>query len=84
MRLKRTTAYLEDEDLRALKDTASRKGVGEAGLIREGVRLAIAQNRTWHEPAGLPVFDSGDPALAENSDSLLRNGGFGSSDQRHP
>ncbi len=84
MSLKRTTVYLEDEDLRALKDTASRKGISEAELIREGVRLAIAQNRTWDEPAGLPVFDSGDPAFAENSDSLLRDSGFGSWDERRP
>ncbi|MET9516501.1 CopG family transcriptional regulator [Streptomyces sp. NPDC002994] len=84
MSLKRTTVYLEEEDLRALKNIASLKGISEAELIREGVRLAIAQNRTWEEPAGLPVFESGDPAFAENSDSLLRDSGFGSWDERRP
>ncbi|OAH13735.1 ribbon-helix-helix domain-containing protein [Streptomyces jeddahensis] len=73
MSLKRTTVYLEDEDLRELKTTASRKGVSEAELIREGVRLAIARNRVWDEPAGLPVFDSGDPSFAERADDILRN-----------
>ncbi|QKW27231.1 CopG family transcriptional regulator [Streptomyces seoulensis] len=77
MSLKRTTVYLEDEDLQDLKATASRKGVSEAELIREGVRLAIARNRVWEEPAGLPVFDSGDPTFAERSDEILRHTGFG-------
>ncbi|MDQ0760191.1 ribbon-helix-helix domain-containing protein [Streptomyces canus] len=77
MSLKRTTVYLEDEDLRNLKATASRKGISEAELIREGVRLAIARNRAWDEPAGLPVLDSGDPSFAERSDDILRDTGFG-------
>lgn len=75
MSLKRTTVYLEDEDLRKLKDAAARKGISEAELIRAGVRLAIAQSRIWDEPAGLPVFDSGDPTFAERSDSILRDSG---------
>ncbi|GAA3788906.1 hypothetical protein GCM10022403_024160 [Streptomyces coacervatus] len=77
MSLKRTTVYLEDEDLRDLKATASRKGISEAELIREGVRLAITRNRVWDEPAGLPVLDSGDPSFAERSDDILRDTGFG-------
>jgi hypothetical protein len=77
MSLKRTTVYLDDEDLRDLKATASRKGVSEAELIREGVRLAIARNRTWDEPAGIPVLDSGDPSFAERADDILRDTGFG-------
>ncbi|MGW3423815.1 ribbon-helix-helix domain-containing protein [Streptomyces phaeochromogenes] len=77
MSLKRTTVYLEDEDLRDLKATASRKGVSEAELIREGVRLAIARNRVWDEPAGLPVLDSGDPTFAERADDILHDTGFG-------
>lgn len=77
MSLKRTTVYLEDDDLRALKTTASRAGVSEAELIREGVRLAIARNRTWDEPAGLPVLDSGDSSFAERSDEILHDTGFG-------
>ncbi|MFE9168248.1 CopG family transcriptional regulator [Streptomyces kebangsaanensis] len=77
MSLKRTTVYLEDEDLRDLKTTASRKGISEAELIREGVRLAIARNRVWDEPVGLPVFDSGDPAFAERADDILRDTRFG-------
>ncbi|MEN8655186.1 CopG family transcriptional regulator [Streptomyces sp. 21So2-11] len=77
MSLKRTTVYLEEEDLRELKDAAASKGISEAELIREGVRLAIGRNRTWDEPAGLPVFDSGDPSFAEHTDDNLRETGFG-------
>lgn len=67
MPLKRTTVYLTADDLRDLKATAARKGVSEAELIHEGVRLAIARNRAWDEPAGIPVLDSGDPTFAERS-----------------
>lgn len=77
MALKRTTVYLEDDDLRALKDAATREGISEAEIIREGVRLAIARHRTWDEPAGLPLLDSGDPTFAERSDQILRDSGFG-------
>ncbi|MEU8569158.1 CopG family transcriptional regulator [Streptomyces pathocidini] len=78
MALKRTTVYLEDEVLREIKETAARRGMSEAELIRQGVDLAIASNRMWDEPAGLPVFDSGDPAFAERSDDILRETRFGS------
>jgi hypothetical protein len=77
MSFKRTTVYLEDEDLRDLKAIAVRAGISEAELIRQGVRLAIASNRAWDEPAGLPVFDSGDPTFAERADDILRDTGFG-------
>jgi hypothetical protein len=75
--LKRTTVYLQDEDLRELKATASRKGISVAELIRDGVHLAIARNRVWNEPISAPVFDSGDPTFAERSDDLLKDTGFG-------
>ncbi|MEU7468202.1 CopG family transcriptional regulator [Streptomyces sp. NPDC044984] len=77
MGLKRTTVYLEEDDLHDLKDTAARRGISEAELIREGVRLAIARNRVWDEPVGLPVFDSGDPTFAERGDEILGETGFG-------
>lgn len=77
MSLKRTTVYLDDQDLHDLKDTAARAGVSEAELIREGVRLAIARRRVWDEPVGLPEFDSGDPTFAGRSDEILRDTAFG-------
>ncbi|MDT3397477.1 CopG family transcriptional regulator [Streptomyces sp. B1866] len=77
MTMKRTTVYLDEADLRDLKDTAMRRGLSEAELIREGVRLAIARSRTWDEPAGLPLLDSGEPGFAERADDILRESGFG-------
>ncbi|MFI5569854.1 CopG family transcriptional regulator [Streptomyces sp. NPDC051740] len=77
MSLKRTTVYLEEDDLHDLKDTAARRGISEAELIREGVHLAIARNRVWDEPAGLPVLDSGDATFAERGDEILGETGFG-------
>ncbi|MGX4692553.1 ribbon-helix-helix domain-containing protein [Streptomyces sp. JNUCC 63] len=74
--LDRTTICPEEEDLRSLKAAASRRGVSEAELIREGVRLAIARDRVRDEPAGLPVLDSGDPTFAERVDDILWDTGL--------
>ncbi|MBV9025400.1 MAG: hypothetical protein JO362_16770 [Streptomycetaceae bacterium] len=68
-----------DEDLRELKETAVRKGVSEAELIRRGVKMVICEERHWDEPAGLPILDSGDPTFAERADEILRQTGFDSS-----
>jgi len=73
--MRRTTVYLP-EDLKAALERAAAAGQrSEADLIREGVRLVVA-----HEEAPrprLPLFDSGQPDLADRVDELLE--GFGDS-----
>ncbi|MCU0313971.1 MAG: ribbon-helix-helix domain-containing protein [Solirubrobacteraceae bacterium] len=70
--MRRTTVYLPDELKLALERTARATGRSEADVIREGVERVTAG--TAPHPA-LPLFDSGDPTLAERADELLE--GFG-------
>lgn len=77
MAMRRTTVYLEDSDLQDLKSTAAARGVSEAELIREGVRLTLMHNRVWDEPMDLPLFSSGDPDWAARADDELGESGFG-------
>jgi hypothetical protein len=70
----RTTVYLPDELKTALERLASETGQSEAELIREGVRLAIAQ--ATPPPPTLGIHVSDDPHFAERADDYLA--GFGS------
>ncbi len=68
----RTTVYLTEELKQALERVARAQQRSEAQLIREGVRQVLEQ----YAPAPrIPLFDSGDPDLAERADELLE--GFG-------
>ena len=69
----KTTVYLPSELKEALAATAKRRRVSEAELIREGIALVTAAD-TPPRPT-LPLFNSGQPSLAENFDELLK--GFG-------
>lgn len=71
MALKRTTVYLDENDLRDLKIAAARRGVSEAEIIREGVRHALLRNRVWDEPVNFPRVSSGDPTFASRADEIL-------------
>jgi hypothetical protein len=71
--MKRTTVYLP-EDLKAeLEQAARATGRSEAELIREGVRQAVTSSSPSRPH--IPLFESGDPTLAERVDELLA--GFG-------
>jgi hypothetical protein len=69
----KTTVYLPTELKAALKRTARARARSEADLIREGIAMVTAST----EPPAprLPLFESGDPGLAERVDESLR--GFG-------
>lgn len=71
--MRRTTVYLPDDLKAALARAAKASGRSEAALIREGVERVTAA--TSRPRPRLPLFDSGDPALAERADELLE--GFG-------
>ncbi len=71
--MRRTTVYLPDELKIALEQAASTSGRSEAELIREGVEYVAS--RVGSPRPRLPLFDSGDPTLAERADELLD--GFG-------
>ena len=57
--MKRTNVYADPEDLALIKEAASRRGISEAEIIREGIHLAAMANRVWDEPLDWPTFDGG-------------------------
>ncbi len=71
--MEKTTVYMTDELKAALRRTARSTGRSEAELIREGIGLVTGTHRIAE--ARLPLFDSGQPDLAERVDEALR--GFG-------
>ncbi|MGH2392996.1 MAG: ribbon-helix-helix protein, CopG family [Candidatus Limnocylindria bacterium] len=71
--MEKTTVYLTDDLKRALRRAARATGRSEAELIREGIGLVAGTHRVA-EPR-LPLFESGQPDLAERVDDLLP--GFG-------
>jgi Ribbon-helix-helix protein, copG family len=71
--MERTTVYLTEAQKRALERAARLSGRSEAELIREGVEVVTGRHQVA-EPA-LPLFESGQPDLAERVDEALD--GFG-------
>lgn len=66
MSMKRTNVYADPEDLALIKEAASRRGIPEAEIIREGIHLAAMANRVWDEPLDWPTFEgSGEPVTNE-------------------
>lgn len=70
--MRKTTVYLPDDLKSELERAAVDVGRSEADLIREGVRLAVAQ---YTLPPTIPIFVSDDPHFAEHIDDYLA--GFG-------
>ena len=66
--------YLPDELKAALERTASAQGTSEAEVI--GSALVAATSEPAYPKPRLPLFDSGDPTLAERVDDALA-AGFG-------
>jgi Arc/MetJ-type ribon-helix-helix transcriptional regulator len=69
----KTTVYLPKDLRQALRRAARSTRRSEADLIREGIGLVTGAHRAAE--ARLPLFESGQPDLAERLDELL--GGFG-------
>lgn len=71
--MEKTTVYLPEDLKLALRRAARSSGRSEADLIREGIGMVTGTHRIA-EPR-LPLFESGQPDLAERADELLV--GFG-------
>ena len=71
--MEKTTVYLTEAQKRALARAARATGRSEAELIREGIEVVTSRHRVA-EPQ-LPLFESGQPDLAERVDEALA--GFG-------
>jgi len=48
--MKRTNVYADPEDLALIKAAAARRGVPEAEILREAIKLAALGARVWDEP----------------------------------
>jgi hypothetical protein len=48
--MKRTTVFADEDDLAIIKAAAARRGIAEAGILRDAIHLAAMANRTWSEP----------------------------------
>lgn len=48
--MKRTNVYADADDLALIKQAAARRGISEAEILREGIRLAALGARVWDEP----------------------------------
>ena len=73
MAMSKTRVYLPDDLKAELERVAAETGRSEADLIREGIRLALAQHLP--PPPTIPIFVSADPQFAERVDEHLA--GFG-------
>jgi hypothetical protein len=71
--MEKTTVYLTTAQKRALARASEISGRSEAELIREGVEVVSARHQVA-EPT-IPLFDSGQPDLAERFDEYLRDFG---------
>ena len=69
----RITVYLPEELKHDLKRIAQARGCSEANLIRQGIRPVVEEQKPVRPQ--IPLFESGDPTLAERVDELLE--GFG-------
>jgi metal-responsive CopG/Arc/MetJ family transcriptional regulator len=69
----KTTVYLPDDLKAELERVAVEACRSEADIIREGIRLAIAQHTP--PPPTIPIFVSADPHFAARVDEHLA--GFG-------
>ena len=70
--MKKTTLYLPDELKAALERAAAAQGLSEAEIIRQAVRY-FTDSLQRPRPR-LPLFDSGDPTLADRVDEELAKG----------
>ncbi len=73
MSLKRTNVYADEHDLALIKEAAARRGVPEAEILREGIKLAALGARLWDEPLvhDGETFDFGDPLASDDVKDAL-------------
>jgi hypothetical protein len=68
MPMQRTNVYADPEDLAVIKEAARRRGIPEAEILREGIKLAALGARLWDEPliSDEETFDLGGPISSED------------------
>lgn len=66
--VEKTTVYLTKEMKKRLRATARQRGVSEAELVREGLKVVLAPRPRF------PLFNSGQSLTAEEIDEILAEG----------
>lgn len=68
MSMKRTNVYADPEDLALIKQAAERRGIPEAQILREAIKLAAMGARVWDEPLIHPdeTVDLGGPVTGDD------------------
>jgi hypothetical protein len=76
MGLKRTNVYADEQDLALIKETAARKGIPEAEIIREGIHRIALATRFWDEPfiTDEETFDLGGPVTRDDVRAAVTDG----------
>jgi hypothetical protein len=75
MSMRRTNIYADEADLALIKQAAVRRGVPEAEIIREGLRLAAMSTRVWDESLAWPTFTgSGEPVSRDEITRAVAHG----------
>jgi hypothetical protein len=74
MSMKRTNVYADPEDLALIKQAAERRGVPEAEILREAIKLAAMGARVWDEPLVREdeTVDLGGPVTGEDIRHSIR------------
>jgi hypothetical protein len=67
----KTTVYLDEETVAALKGISRRSAKPQAQLIREALRAFARTRNPPPLPAGMGMFDSGHPDTAARKKELL-------------
>jgi hypothetical protein len=70
--MKRTTIFLPEDLKAALERTAAAQGRSEAEVVRNA--LVVATSEEAYPRPRLPLFESGDPTLAERAEEELAQG----------
>jgi predicted transcriptional regulator len=68
----KTTVYLEDEIVAALKGISKRSAKPRAELIRDALRAFTSTGNPPPLPSGMGMFDSGRTDTAQRRKELLR------------
>ncbi|MFE1962580.1 hypothetical protein [Streptomyces sp. NPDC059479] len=76
MALKRIDVYVDEADLALIKDAATRLGVPEAEIIREGIHRIALAHRVRDEPfvTDEETFDLGGPGAKDSTRAAATGG----------
>lgn len=66
MALKKTTVMVDEDDLKVIKDAASREGRAESEYFREAFHLAALRARRWSGDWDIPQIGFGGPVADDD------------------